>query len=403
MHIEDVKKQFSIFANHEDVVYLDNAASTQTPDVVLEAMHTYYTQYRANIHRGLYTFSDIATERYEEARAKVADFVGADTDEIIFTSGVTHGCNILAASLCKNFGPGDNVVLTEMEHHANLVPWLVMGKQYGFELRFIPVVDYKLDMIAAARLIDEHTKVVSFTAISNAIGTINPIDEIIKYAQAVGAATIVDYAQAIASHALDVKKVRCDFLVFSGHKMYGPTGIGVLYGKKERLKMLDPFVYGGGMIREVSLNTASWADAPAKFEGGTPNIAGAIGLGAAVDFLHNIGMEKIEKHRIDVAGYLVEELSKVVEITGRVEEVERSGVVSFMVSDAHPHDVADILNTHAIAVRAGHHCAMPLMKILGISGTVRASIGIYNSKEDIDALVQGIKKVHKIFGEKLKS
>lgn len=397
MNIKNIKNQFSIFTNHPDVVYLDNAASTQTPDAVLDAMNIYYTNYRANIHRGLYSFSDLATQTYEKARDSIAKFIGADSQEIVFTGGVTHGLNMLAAGLGKYLKPGDNVVLTEMEHHANIIPWQEASKIYGFELRFIPVVDFKLDMDVADQLIDERTKIVSFTAISNAIGTINPVHEIITLAKKIDAITVVDYAQAITSYNLDVRKLNCDFLVFSGHKMCGPTGIGVLYGKKERLEALDPFMYGGGMIREVSLAGASWADAPAKFEGGTPNISGAIGLGAAIDFLTGLGMEQIKEHRAGLAAYLVQELSKVVNIIGNVDEAKRSGVVSFAVGDVHAHDVADILNSNNVAIRAGHHCAMPLMKKLGISGTARASIGIYNSKEDVNRLVQGIGKVKEIF------
>ncbi len=394
-----IKEQFSIFKNHPSLVYLDNAASTQTPDIVVEKMTQYYSAYRANIHRGLYQISEQATEQYESARKIIADFIGAETNEIIFASGATFGLNMLAYSFSKNLKPGDNVVLTKMEHHANLVPWQEMAKQYGFELRFIDLENYQLDLEDAKRKIDQNTKLVSFCSVSNTLGTVNQSKELIEIANSVGAMTVVDAAQEIAHRKINVKEIDCDFLVFSGHKMYGPTGIGVVYGKKERLENLDPFLFGGDMISEVSFEKSSWAEIPNKFEAGTPNIAGAIGLATAVEFINEIGFDKIIEHEKELTEYLLAELKKLefVEIIGTQDLEKRIGVVSFNIKDVHPHDVADILDKTGVAVRAGHHCTMPLIKELCLVGTVRASMGIYNDKKDVDQLILGIKKVKEVF------
>lgn len=397
MNVNHIKKQFSIFENHPELVYLDNAVSTQTPDMVVDAMHKYYTTYRANIHRGLYGISDRATQAYEEAREKIAQFVGAQTNEIIFTSGTTHGLNMCAYALGRTLKKGDNIVLTEMEHHANIVPWQQMSEQYGFEVRYIPIKEYRLDMEVAHSLIDEGTKVVSFTFASNALGTIQPVKKLVEMAQEVGALTVIDAAQAIAHKPIDVKDLNVDILVASGHKMYGPTGIGFVYAKEKVWKQMNPFMFGGSMIRKVTFEESTFADAPEKFEAGTPHIAGAIGLGAAVDFIQDIGFEAIVNHEQEVTEYLLEQLKEHAEIVG-VETIEdRVGVVSFKILDAHPHDVADILAQSNVAVRAGHHCCMPLMSVLDVPGTVRASIGVYNSKEDVDALIEAIKKVKDVF------
>lgn len=394
-----IKNQFPIFQNHPNLVYLDSAASTQTPQVVLDAMNEYYTNFRSNIHRGLYDLSATATEKYEEARAKVAKFIGADEKEIIFTSGTTHGLNFLASSLGKNLKKGDNIVLTQLEHHANLVPWQMVAKERGLELRFIELENFQPSRESAKKLIDKNTKIVSFALVSNTLGTLTFANEIIECAQSVGATTIVDAAQAMAHIGLDVKVLDCDFLVFSGHKMYGPTGIGVVYGKKEKLEMLEPYFYGGDMIREVTFETSTWADIPERFEGGTPNVAGAIGLGAAVDFIGSIGSLNILEHEVHITERLFEELKKVegVKIIGPEFGEPRIGVVSFTLDGIHPHDVAEILNRDNIAVRVGHHCCMPLMKLLALPGTIRVSIGVYTTQDDISKLIEGIKKVKKIF------
>lgn len=399
MTMTNFKKDFPIFTTHPDLVYLDSASSSQTPQVVLDAMEEYYTAYRANIHRGVYDLSAKATDGYESARSTVANFIGALPEEIVFTSGTTHGLNVLASSIGSELGPADNVVLTRMEHHANLIPWQQMSKKYGFELRFIEIENYELRMKndELTRVIDEHTRVVSVTHVSNSLGTVNPVEEIIAAAKKVGALTIVDAAQSVAHMPIDVKKMDCDALVFSGHKMYGPTGVGVLYAKKSLLERMQPFFYGGDMIKEVSYTNATWHDIPWKFEAGTPNIAGVIGLAAAVQYIERIGFEAILKHEKELTDYALRELQKIDELSIIGPEKSRAGVISFTLKNIHTHDVASILNEFHVAVRAGHHCTMPLMKLLGIPGTTRASFGLCNSKEDVDQLIKGLLKVKKIF------
>jgi cysteine desulfurase/selenocysteine lyase len=396
MNLSIIKNHFPIFKNHPKLVYLDNASTAQTPQIVLDAMSEHYTTNRANIHRGIYNLSTEATKKYEEARNKIAEFINAEPDEIIFTSGTTHGLNLLAYSL--QFSKGDNIVLTRLEHHANLIPWQTVAKCTGAELRFIELTpEHEIDLQSAKKLIDKNTKLVSFTALSNTLGTKVNVETIVHHAKKVNAITIVDAAQLVSHQPIDVKKLDCDFLVFSGHKMYGPTGIGVLYGKKDLLEKLDPFFYGGDMVNEVSNETATWADVPQKFEGGTPNIAAAIGLGAAVDFIQEIEWETIQKNERELVEYLFSKLPKFVNIIGSNLNSERSGIISFTIDGVHPHDIAEILNRHNIAIRAGHHCTMPLMKHLGISGTARVSLGLYNTKEDIDKLIIALEEVKNIF------
>ncbi|OGH71124.1 MAG: hypothetical protein A3C90_03075 [Candidatus Magasanikbacteria bacterium RIFCSPHIGHO2_02_FULL_51_14] len=415
--MNSTKNDFPIFQSDQSLVYLDNASTTQTPKVVIDAMNTYYVQYRSNVHRGMYPLSQEATERYEQARKTIAESINAEADEAVFTSGATHGLNMLAQSLCGNLKPGDNVVLTRLEHHANLIPWQEMKKRYGFEVRYIECDDVRttndtnpsassgqairttnIDLESARGVIDEKTKIVSFAMVSNALGTILPVKELVQMTQKVGAVTVVDAAQTVAHMPIDVKALDCDFLVFSGHKMYGPTGIGVLYGKKERLETLEPFHFGGEMIREVTYERATWAEVPHKFEAGTPNIAGAIGLATAFVYLSHLRWEEIQKHEEDLKKYLLHHLQDVATIVGPQNSLDRLGVVSFLVDDIHPHDVADILGKQGICVRAGHHCAMPLMSYLGIpAGTVRVSLGVYNTREDVDRLVAGIEYVRRVF------
>ncbi|MEK7624052.1 MAG: SufS family cysteine desulfurase [Patescibacteria group bacterium] len=395
-----IKTDFPIFKNHPNLVYLDNASTTQTPQVVLDVMDAYYTKYRANIHRGIYKLSNEATEMYEVARQVVADSLEAKFEEVIFTSGATQGLNMLAQALGKDLKPGDNVVLTRMEHHANLIPWQEMSRRYGFELRFIELENYELQTSddTLKNLIDKNTKIVSFTLVSNTLGTINNATSIIERAKSVGAIMIIDAAQAMAHFSVSVKTLNCDFLVFSGHKMYGPTGIGVLYGKRERLEKMDPVLFGGDMIKEVTFAKAIWNDIPWRFEAGTPNIGGAIGLATATQYLQRIGWLQILEHEVEVMLYAMQELQRIggLTIIGPIEK--RVGVISFILDCVHPHDIASVLDTkYNIAVRAGHHCTMPLMQYLGIPGTTRASFGIYNSREDVDRLVEGIKEVKRIF------
>lgn len=391
------KKQFPSIAKNQKLVYLDSAATTQTCEATLKAMDGYYKNYRANIHRGIYDSAVQATEAYETARDQVATFANAKREEIVFTSGTTHALNQLAYSLSPRLSHRDNIVLTRLEHHANLVPWQQMAKHYGFEIRFIELTkNGEIDIASVKKLIDANTKIVSFSLVSNVLGCVAPAKEIIALAKAHRALTIIDAAQAAAHVSIDVTKLDCDFLAFSGHKTYGPTGIGVLYGKKEMLsEHLEPFFFGGEMVSEVTYETATWNELPYKFEAGTPNIAGAIGLGAAVAWITKVGFKTIQQHEKGVMSYAVKQLSKEVQILGKTKN--RVGVLAFSIPGIHPHDIAEVLNQDKVCVRAGHHCAEPLHKHLGLNASARMSVGIYTTKKDIDALVKGIKKVKKIF------
>ncbi len=395
-----VKTDFPFFEHHPNLAYLDSGATALKPKAVINAMNKYYEEYPVNVHRGIYDLSGFATDQYENARKIIADFINATPEEIIFTSGATHGLNLLASILGRELKEGDNIVLTRMEHHANMVPWQQIAKEKKVELRFIELTpDYTVDLESAKKVIDAKTKIVSVTSISNVLGTIVPVKEIIALAKAVGAKTVVDAAQGIVHLKTDVKDLDCDFLVFSGHKLYGPTGIGVVYGKKVLLEKLEPFFFGGDMIRFVSYEDATWADVPNKFEAGTPNIAGAIGLGAAIEYINSIGCEAIDAHEKELTKYAMERLKNETEIKiiGPQDLTKRTGVISFLIGDIHPHDTGDIFNSYNVAVRVGHHCAMPLIRHLGIVGTVRASLGMYNTKQDIDGLVVAIGKVKGIF------
>lgn len=391
------RDDFPIFTHHPNLVYLDTAASALKPQAVIEATSCWYEKFGTNVHRALYDLGDEASTRYESVRDKVAEFLHAGGEEIIFTSGTTDGLNKLARMLEREVGAGDNIVLTRMEHHANLIPWQELAKRRGAELKFIELTaDYQFDLESAKKIIDAKTKIVSFTAASNVLGTITPMKKIIDLAHKVNAVAIVDAAQMSPHGQIDVQKIDCDFLVFSGHKMYGPTGVGVLYGKKTRLEKLSPTVFGGDMIKEVTYTGATWADLPHKFEAGTPPIAEVIGLGAALVYLENIGWDNIQAHEKMLAEYALEKLAPEVEIIGPSTSTNRTATFSFIIPGAHPHDIAEILNRSEIAVRAGYHCAMPLMTHLGIVGTTRAAFGIYNTTADVDLLVSGIKQAKKI-------
>ncbi len=397
---QKIKSCFPIFAAHPELHYLDSGATTQTPQVVLDAMNDYYTKYRANTHRGMYDIAVKATDEYENARAVVARFLNAETNEIVFTSGTTHGMNMLAYTLSPRLSHRDNVVLTRMEHHANLVPWQQMAKHYGFELRFIELTpDFRLDMESAKKIIDANTKIVSFTFASNVLGTVNPAKELVGLAKAVRAISIIDAAQAIAHFPIDVKEIDCDFLVFSGHKMYGPTGTGALYGKKIMLEEnIEPFLFGGDMVLEVSYENATWTEVPYRFEAGTQNIAGVVGLGAAVKFIQEIGWENIVEHEKELTSYALEKLkTNDVRVVGPATPENRVGAIAFVIPGVHPHDIGEIMGSVDVAIRAGNHCAMPLHKLLGLFATARASLGVYNTKEDINALIDGMAKAKKIF------
>ena len=396
MNIEKIKKDFPIFVNQPDLVYLDNASTTQMPQVVIDAVSEYYSKYKANVHRAVYKLGEAAEKKYEEARQTAAEFLNAEREEIIFTSGTTAAINGLAFSLGQTLRAGDNVVLTRMEHHANLIPWQQMSRRYGFELRFIKLDGYELDLKQAAEIIDKNTKIVSFIHISNTLGTINPARKIVQLAKAVGAITIIDAAQSAAHMKLDVQNLDCDFLTFSGHKLGGPTGSGVLFGKKDRLAGLAPFLFGGAMISAVGYERSEWAEAPHKFEAGTPNIAGAIGLAAALKYLQSIGWDEIRQHEKELLAYAREKLRKI-DALKIIGPNELAGVISFTLGAIHPHDIATVLDRDRVAVRAGHHCTLPLMDYLKIGGTTRASFWIYNNKSDVDRLVVGIKKTLGVF------
>jgi len=398
---DSLKKHFPIYKTTPDLVYLDSAASALKPAIVIEKMREYYEEYGVNIHRGLYDASEKATTAYEDARKVVADFINANTNEIVFTYGTTHGINMLAQSLGQELKQGDNIVLTAWEHHANLIPWQQVAKKTGAELRFIDIDDdYQLDLEDAKKNIDAHTKIVSFGHISNTLGSKAPAKELISLAKHVGATTIIDAAQFIVHMKTDVKALDVDFLVFSGHKLYGPTGTGVVYGKKEKLEVLSPVAFGGDMINDVSYEDAEWNEVPHRFEPGTPNIAGAIGLGAAIEFVENIGSDKIIARENELTNNFITQLTTLseVKIIGSADPSKHHGIVSIHIPGIHPHDIAEICNQHNVAIRAGHHCTMPLMKKLGLNGgTARFSVGMYNDEKDIDTAVKALKKALELF------
>ncbi|UYN92979.1 MAG: cysteine desulfurase [Anaerolineales bacterium] len=383
------------------LVYLDSGATSQKPVQVIERMNQYYRAENANIHRGVHKLAEQATEDYEGARGKIAKFINAaKAKEIVFTRNATEAVNLVAFTWGRaNLQAGDVVVLTEMEHHANLVPWQMLAAERGIRLEFIPVTEEGvLDMSALPGLMELKPKLVSFTAMSNVLGTITPIAEIVKAAHAAGALAMVDGAQSVPHLPTDVRALDIDFLVFSSHKMLGPTGLGVLYGKEALLEAMPPFMGGGDMIKRVKLREFSTAGVPHKFEAGTPAIAEVIGLGAAVDYLNEIGMEAIAAHDRELTAYALERLEEVpgVWIFGPGIE-HKSSNASFTLKGAHPHDVAEILNRHGVATRAGHHCAMPVHEKFGVPATTRASFYLYNTKEEIDTLVEALYQVKEIF------
>ena len=384
------------------LVYLDSTATSQKPLAVIQAMDNFYRISNANIHRGVHTLAEEATALYEEARQKVARFINAPTArQIIFTRNATESINLVAYTWARaNLKGGDLVVLTEMEHHSNLVPWHVLAAERGIRLEFIPVTeDGLLDLSACKALLSQSPKLVSFTHMSNVLGTITPAEEIIRLAHEAGALTLVDGAQSVPHLPVDVQALDVDFLAFSAHKMLGPTGIGVLYGKERLLESMPPFLGGGDMIKEVKLRSFRPNDLPYKFEAGTPAIAEAVGLGAAVDYLTEAGMSAVRTHEQEIIAYALERLEEIsgLHLLGPSAD-KKGGVAAFTLDGAHPHDVAQILDMSGIAVRAGHHCAQPLHEKFGIPASTRASFYIYNTLEEVDKLVEGIYKVKKIFG-----
>ncbi len=385
------------------LTYLDNAATTQRPRQVIQAIVDTYECSYANVHRGIHWLSDQSTDLYEEAREKVRAFLGASArEEIIFTTGATAAINLVARSWGDaNVRPGDEILVTEMEHHSNLVPWHQLAERTGATVTHVPITDDgKLDLEAFDRLLTEKTRLVAVTAISNVLGTINPVEEIVTRARAAGARVLVDGAQSVPHRSIDVEALGADFLAFSGHKMMGPSGVGVLWGRREVLEAMPPFLGGGSMIRRVRLDGFEPADLPARFEAGTPPIVPAIGLGAAIDYLNAIGLEAVAQHEHDLTLYAHEVLSELgtLRFLGPAPE-EKSGIVSFVFENNHPHahDVAQLVDRHGVAVRAGHHCAMPLHKRLNVSASARASFYLYNTREEVDRLGAALKQVQQVF------
>ena len=382
------------------LVFLDSAASSQKPIQVIDAMDDYYRRYHANIHRGVYHISELATEAYEDARRKTARFIGAaEPEECIYVRNATEGINLVAYSWGRtNVKRGDAIVVTQMEHHSNLVPWQILAQQTGATLRFVRVTDDgRLDVSDLDRLLDG-AKVFAFTAVSNTLGTINDVAALSARARAAGAVTVVDACQAVPHLPVDAATWGCDFLAFSAHKMLGPTGVGILWGRRELLDAMPPFIAGGGMIGVVHLESSTYAEVPARFEAGTPAIAEAVGLGAAIDYLEAIGMERIHAHELELARYALGRLGDVSHVTvyGPGPE-ERTGVISMTVGDIHAHDLATILDSEGICVRAGHHCSQPLMERFDVPATTRASFYLYNTRAEVDALIAGVEKAKSIF------
>ena len=402
-NVNKIRNDFPILkqqVNGCPLVYLDNGATSQKPQSVIDAIVNYYSTTNSNVHRGVHTMSQQATDGYEGARAKVRQFINASDDrEIIFTRNTTEGINLVAHSYGRqNIGPGDDIIVSNMEHHSNIVPWQMLCEETGANLRVVPIDDAgELLMDEYEKMLSSRTKLVSITHVSNALGTILPAAQIARMAHAHGAPVLFDGAQAVPHMPVDVQELDCDFYVFSGHKLFGPTGIGILYGKAEYLEAMPPFLGGGEMIKSVTFEKTIYNDLPYKFEGGTPDIAGAIGLGAAIDYVNDLGFDQITAHEDELLRYGTDALSTIegLKIIGTAEH--KAGILSFVMDLVHPHDIGTILDEQGIAVRTGHHCAQPVMQRFQIPATARASLAFYNTKEDIDALVKGIDRVIEVF------
>jgi len=405
MNVSEIRKLFPILhqqVNGHPLVYLDSGASSQRPVSVIEAMSRYYERDHANVHRGVHTLGSRATDAFENARAKVARFIGAASDEeIVFTRGTTTALNLVASSYARSVcREGDEIVITPMEHHANLIPWQQAAKATGATLKYIPLQDDgSISLADVESVVTDKTKVVSIAHVSNVLGCINPIREIAAIAHKHGAVMVADGAQAVPHMRVNVQELGVDFYAFSGHKMCGPTGIGALYGKKALLNNMEPIEFGGEMIDTVGLYDSTWKDAPARFEAGTPLIAESVGLAAAIDFLEEIGMDNIAAHDRKLAAFAAERLSAMDGVTIYGPRDNRTGLVTFNLDDVHPHDVATVLDSEGVAVRAGHHCCQPLMKWLKVSATARASFSLYNTEDEIDVLVSALKKAKEYFGD----
>ncbi|NHN60527.1 MULTISPECIES: aminotransferase class V-fold PLP-dependent enzyme [Halorussus] len=405
LDVERIREDFPVLQREFDgqqVVYLDNAATTQTPKRVVEAITEYYYEYNANVHRGIHQLSQEASIAYEEAHDTLADFVGADgREEMVFTKNTTEAENLVAYSWGLNeLGPGDEVVLTEMEHHASLVTWQQTAKKTGADVKYIPITDEgHLDMAAAKELITDDTKLVSAVHVSNSLGTVNPLAELADIAHDHDALIFGDGAQAVPNRPVDVKDLDVDFYAFSGHKMAGPTGIGGLYGKEEILEEMEPYLYGGDMIRKVTYEESTWNDLPWKFEAGTPSIAQGIAFAEAAEYTDEIGLDNIRRHEEHLTEYALDRLAEFddVEIYGPTDPTERGGLVGFNLDGVHAHDLASILNDHAVAIRAGDHCTQPLHDKLGVAASARASFYLYNTTDEIDALMEGLEDARELF------
>ena len=402
-NIQDIRKDFPILnqiVNGKPLVYFDNAATSQKPQVVIDAISSYYSTINANIHRGVHTLSQLATDAYELSRQKIQQHINAKhTYEVLFTGGTTDGINRIASCFTTFLKPGDEVMVSAMEHHSNIVPWQMLCERTGAKLRVIPMNEKgELIIEEFEKMLTEKIKIVSVNHISNSLGTINPIEHIIKKAHEVGAAVFIDGAQAAPHLKIDVQALDCDFYTFSGHKACGPTGSGILYGKEEWLNKLPPYQGGGEMIKEVTFEKTTYADLPHKFEAGTPNIAGGIVLGTAIDYLNSVGMDTIRNYELELLQYGTERLLEIagLKIFGTAEK--KTSVISFNVGSIHPYDIGAIVDKMGIAVRTGHHCTQPVMNFFDVPGTVRASMAFYNTKEEIDALVEAVKKAQRMLG-----
>jgi len=387
------------------LIYLDSAATTQKPEAVINTITDYYHQTNANVHRGLYALAAQATDKYEGARAKVAAFIGAAApEEIIFTRNTTESINLVAQAWgLKNLKPGDEILVSEMEHHSNLVPWFLLAQRTGAVVRHIPILDDgTLDLGTWNERFTDRTRIVSLTHVSNVLGTINPIAEIAERVHRRGALIMVDGAQGVPHMTVDVSALGADFMAFSAHKMLGPTGVGVLWGRRELLEAMDPFLGGGDMIRTVTMSEATWNDLPWKFEAGTPDIAGVIGFGAAIDYLAAIGMEQVRRHEVELTEYALGKMTALgeLEIYGPADPQRRAGVISFNHREIHAHDLSTYLDRKGVAIRAGHHCAQPLMERLGQNATARASFYVYNNRADIDTLIEALQSAGRFFGRR---
>lgn len=404
--VQRIRRDFPILqqqVNGKPLVYLDSTASSQKPLSVIETMNTYYREYNANVHRGIYQISEKASEAYETARKKIGRFINARSwREVIFTRNATESINLVAYSWgLNNIKAGDVIITSEIEHHANLVPWQQLAARTGATVKYIPVDEHGyLDMATFDAWLTPQVKLVSITQMSNVLGTVTPVGEITQKAHAVGALVLLDGAQAVPHMPTDAQAFECDFLAFSGHKMLGPTGIGVLWGRKEILADMPPFMTGGDMIKKVTFEGSDWNELPWKFEAGTPAIAEAVGLGAAVDYLNELGMHNVRRHEIELTTYAFDRLSQVegIRIYGPHDPTARGGAVAFTLGDIHPHDIAAVLDSEGICVRAGHHCAMPLHDKLGLQATARASFYVYNLPQEVDRLAEGLDKARELLG-----